>query len=150
MPASSAAKRLKVLFLCTGNSCRSQMAEGWVRALKNDLIEPYSAGIEAHGLNPRAIRVMAEAGVDISGHRSTQVGDVMHIDFDYVVTVCGHAHENCPIFPGKARIVHAGFDDPPTCAQNAASEKEALGHYRRVRDEIREFVEKLPETLAEE
>ena len=87
---------LKVLFLCTGNSCRSQMAEGWARHLKGDQIEAYSAGIEAHGLNPDAVRVMAEAGVDISGQRSKRVGELQGAKFDYVVTVCGHAHENCP------------------------------------------------------
>lgn len=141
---------MKVLFLCTGNSCRSQMAEGWVRALKGDMIETYSAGIEAHGLNPKAVQVMAEAGVDISGHRSKKVQEVMDIDFDYVVTVCGHAHETCPVFPGKAKIVHAGFDDPPALARDAKTEEEALGHYRRVRDEIKAFVEQLPDALTEE
>lgn len=141
---------MKILFLCTGNSCRSQMAEGWVRALKGDMIEAYSAGIEAHGLNPKAVQVMAEAGVDISGHRSKKVQEVMDIDFDYVVTVCGHAHETCPVFPGKAKLVHAGFDDPPALARDAKTEEEALGHYRRVRDEIKAFVEQLPDALTEE
>jgi len=140
-------RKLKVLFLCTGNSCRSQMAEGWTRALKGDAIEAYSAGIETHGLNPNAVRVMAEAGVDISGHRSTLVDDVMGVGFDYVVTVCGHAHETCPMFPGKATVVHVGFDDPPKLAENAASEEEALNHYRRVRDEIKAFVRQLPDAL---
>lgn len=126
------------------------MAEGWVRALKGDMIETYSAGIEAHGLNPKAVQVMAEAGVDISGHRSKKVQEVMDIDFDYVVTVCGHAHETCPVFPGKAKIVHAGFDDPPALARDAKTEEEALGHYRRVRDEIKAFVEQLPDALTEE
>jgi arsenate reductase len=136
-----------VLFLCTGNACRSQMAEGWARSLKRDVIEPWSAGIETHGLNPRAVKVMAEAGVDISGQRSKTVSELSGIEFDYVVTVCGHANENCPRFPGKARIVHAGFDDPPKLAQGATSEEAALGHYRRVRDEIRAFILKLPEAL---
>ena len=145
-----AMQRLKVLFLCTGNSCRSQMAEGWARTLKGDVIEAYSAGIETHGLNPHAVRVMAEAGVDISGHRSTVVGDLMGIGFDYVVTVCGHAHETCPMFPGTAKVIHVGFDDPPQLAENATSEEEALNHYRRVRDEIRAFVESLPEALNKE
>lgn len=142
-------QRLRVLFLCTGNSCRSQMAEGWARALKGDVIEPYSAGIEVHGMNPRAVKVMAEAGVDISGQRSKNVSELAAIEFDYVVTVCGHANENCPRFPGKAKIVHVGFDDPPMLAHGAASEDEALGHYRRVRDEIRAFVQGLPETLGQ-
>ncbi|NSW58112.1 MAG: arsenate reductase ArsC [Armatimonadetes bacterium] len=139
--------QLKVLFLCTGNSCRSQMAEGWARALKGDVIEPYSAGIETHGMNPNAIKVMAEAGVDISGQRSKHVDELDGIEFDYVVTVCDNAHESCPLFPGKTKVVHKGFDDPPRLARDAATEEEALGHYRRVRDEIREFVETLPDAL---
>ncbi len=142
------AHRLKVLFLCTGNSCRSQMAEGWARALKHDVIEAYSAGIEAHGLNPNAVRVMNEAGIDISGQRSKTVDDVDAMDFDYVVTVCGHANETCPTWlKGKTKVVHAGFDDPPWLAANAANTAEAMAHYRRVRDEIRVFVEHLPDVL---
>lgn len=141
-------KKRKVLFLCTGNSCRSQMAEGWARALRGDVIEPYSAGIETHGLNPRAVQVMAEAGVDISGQRCKHVDELAGVEFDYVVTVCDHANETCPIFPGGARRVHAGFDDPPTLARNAASEEEVLSHYRRVRDEIRAFVEGMPDNLV--
>jgi arsenate reductase len=144
---SAPMRKLNVLFLCTGNSCRSQMAEGWTRFLKDDQIEVWSAGIETHGLNPNAVKVMAEAGVDISGHRSKHVREVMHVPFDYVVTVCGHAQENCPVFPGRAQVVHRGFDDPPRLAAIATSEEEALGHYRRVRDEIRAFVETLPESL---
>ncbi|MEN6333078.1 MAG: arsenate reductase ArsC, partial [Phycisphaerales bacterium] len=142
-----AVRKLRVLFLCTGNSCRSQMAEGWARRLKGDLIEPYSAGIETHGLNPNAVKVMAEAGVDISGHRSKHVDEVRDIPFDYVVTVCDDAHESCPLFPGRTRVVHAGFDDPPRLAAQAKNEQEALNHYRRVRDEIRRFVESLPDGL---
>ena len=136
--------KLKVLFLCTGNSCRSQMAEGWCRYLKGDVIEPYSAGIETHGLNPNAVKVMAEAGVDISGHRSKHVDELKDIDFDYVVTVCGHANEHCPMFPGKTKVIHVDIEDPPKLAQQAANEQEALNCYRRVRDEIKSFVEKLP------
>ncbi|NLX27142.1 MAG: arsenate reductase ArsC [Lentisphaerae bacterium] len=144
--------KMKILFLCTGNSCRSQMAEGWARALKGDVIEAFSAGIETHGLNPSAVKVMAEAGVDISGHSSTHVRDLLHIPFDVVVTVCGHASEHCPLFPGKApRIVHAGFDDPPKLARElaatGASEEAQLDCYRRVRDEIKAFVERLPGNL---
>jgi len=140
---------VKVLFLCTGNSCRSQMAEGWARhLLKGGQVEAHSAGIETHGLNPRAVRVMAEAGVDISGHRSKHVDELRDIEFDYVVTVCGHAHESCPVFPGRAKVVHVGFDDPPALAAGAADEEEALAHYRRVRDEIRRFVSKMPGVLA--
>ena len=130
----------KVLFLCTGNSCRSQMAEGWGRQLLGDRIESYSAGIEAHGMNANAIRVMEEAGVDISGQSSKLVSTLADVPFDLVVTVCGHADENCPAFLGKARVVHVGFDDPPKLAKTATTEDEALGHYRRVRDEIRRFV----------
>jgi arsenate reductase len=142
--------KIKILFLCTGNACRSQMAEGWARALKGDAIEPFSAGLEAHGLDPRAVRVMAEAGVDISGQRSKRLadlGDLEGLGLDWVVTVCDNARENCPIFPGKAKVVHVGFDDPPRLAQGAATEEEALGHYRRVRDEIKVFVEALPGQL---
>jgi arsenate reductase len=140
--------KLKVLFLCTGNSCRSQMAEGWARHLKNDVIEPYSAGVDPHGLNPLAVDVMKEAGVDISGHRSKDVSELRFVTFDYVITVCGHAHEACPAFPGpKTRVVHVGFDDPPHLAETAKTRDEALGHYRRVRDEIRDFVQRLPGAL---
>jgi len=142
-------KKLKVLFLCTGNSCRSQMAEGWTRHLKGDVIEAYSAGIETHGLNPQAVQVMAEVGVDISGQRSKHVDEFKGVDFDYVVTVCGHANEHCPMFPGRTRVVHVGFEDPPKLAEQARTPEEALDCYRRVRDEIRAFVEALPEGLTQ-
>ncbi len=142
------APRLKILFLCAGNSCHSQMAEGWARRLKGDVIEPYSAGIETRGLNPRAVEIMAETGADISGHHSRHVDDLAHLDFNYVITVCDHAHESCPLFPGRAKIIHRGFDDPPKLAENATTEEEALAHYRRVRDEIWAFVETLPATLT--
>ena len=142
------AKRSKILFLCTGNSCRSQMAEGWSRALKGDVIEAYSAGIEMHGLNPLAVRVMAEAGVDISGQKSKTVDAVRDVPFDYVVTVCGHAHETCPMWlGGKAKVVHVGFDDPPQLALQVKGQEAQLGCYRRVRDEIRAFVVRLPGAL---
>ncbi len=141
--------KLKVLFLCTGNSCRSQMAEGWAKALKADLIDAYSAGIETHGLNPSALHVMAEAGVDISSHQSKNVSQLAEVPFDYVVTVCSHAHENCPNFPGEAKVVHVGFDDPPKLAQTARNKEEALDCYRRVRDEIRAFVQTLPDSLTD-
>ena len=137
----------KILFLCTGNSCRSQMAEGWARALKSDSIEPYSAGTDPHGMNALAIQVMAEAGVDISSHHSKHVDELKDVPFDYVVTVCDSANEACPTFPGRVKRVHVGFDDPPRLARGARSEEEALGHYRRVRDEIKEFVQSLPEGL---
>jgi arsenate reductase len=142
--------KLRVLFLCTGNSCRSQMAEGWAKKLKGDVIEPYSAGIETHGLNPNAVKVMAEAGVDISSHRSKHLDEVKGVDFDFVVTVCDNAYEHCPIFPAKTRLIHVGFDDPPRLAENAKTEDEALNHYRRIRDEIKDFVETLPESLLKE
>ena len=142
-----AKQKMKILFLCTGNSCRSQMAEGWVRRLKSDSIEPYSAGIETHGLNENAVKVMAEAGVGISRHRSKHVSEFKDVEFDYVITLCDHASQHCPFFPGKAKILHFGFDDPPRLAQNAKTQQEALNCYRRVRDEIRAFVEKLPEVL---
>lgn len=142
-------RKLKILFLCTGNSCRSQMAEGWAKHLKGEVIDAYSAGIETHGLNPNAVRVMAEAGMDISGHRSKHVDEFKDMSFDYVVTVCDSARESCPLFPGKTKVVHIGFDDPPRLAKAAHDEREALGVYRRVRDEIRAFVETLPEALGE-
>ncbi len=139
--------KLKILFLCTGNSCRSQMAEGWARHLKSEIFEPYSAGTEPHGLNPIAVRVMAEAGVDISEHRSKYLRDLNGIEFDYVITVCGDADKNCPVFVGKTKKIHHGFDDPPRLAKEAKSEEEILDIYRRVRDEIREFVKGFPEIL---
>jgi arsenate reductase len=138
---------LKILFLCTGNFCRSQMAEGWARHLKSDCIKPYSAGIETHGMNPQAMKVMAEAGVDISAQRSKLVGEFKDVEFDYVVTVCGHAHEHCPWFPGRAKVIHVGFDDPPRLSAGATTEEERLAVYRRVRDEIRTFVQSLPGSL---
>jgi arsenate reductase len=140
--------RLKVLFLCTGNSCRSQMAEGWASALKRGAIEAYSAGTEPHGMNARAIRAMAEAGVDISGHRSKHVDELAGISFDYVVTVCDHAKETCPVFHGNVKRIHTGFDDPPRLATDARTEEEAMRCYRRVRDEIRTFIERLPAALT--
>jgi len=141
--------KLRILFLCTGNSCRSQMAEGWARALKPDLVEAYSAGIVRHGLNPRAVKAMAEAGVDISGHASKTLDDLPQVEFDWVVTLCGHAAETCPFFPGQARRVHRGFDDPPALAKDAATEEEAMAPYRRVRDEIKAFIEALPGSLED-
>ena len=142
-----AVEKPRVLFLCTGNSCRSQMAEGWAHALKHEALEAYSAGIETHGLNPHAVRVMAEAGVDISRQRSKHLDELEGIPFDYVVTVCGHAHETCPRFPGSATVIHHAFDDPPRLAKDAANEEEALNHYRRVRDEIKAYIETLPRSL---
>lgn len=142
-----AVRMLKVLFLCTGNSCRSQMAEGWARKLKGDVIHPYSAGIRAHGLNRVAVQVMFDAGVDISKHRSKTVDKLGYVEFDYVVTVCDKASETCPVFRGDARVVHKSFDDPPSLAATATGDDEAVGHYTRVRDEIRAFIETFPESL---
>lgn len=139
--------KLKILYLCTGNSCRSQMAEGWTRHLKGDCIEAFSAGIETHGLNPNAVRVMKEAGVDISGQKSQNIREFEGMEFDYVVTVCGHAHETCPFFPAGSKVIHVGFDDPPKLAASCSSEEDALDCYRNVRDEIKAFVLGLPDTL---
>jgi arsenate reductase len=125
------------------------MAEGWARHLKGDVIEAFSAGIETHGLNPYALKVMEEAGVDISGHRSKHVDELKDVEFDYVVTVCDHAHESCPLFPRKTKVVHVGFDDPPRLAREAKTDEEKWDCYRRVRNEIRAFVETLPEALRE-
>ena len=137
----------KILFLCTGNSCRSQMAEGWARRLKGDVIEAYSAGVAPRDLDARAVKAMAEAGVDISAQRAKHVDEFADVEFDYVVTVCGHAHETCPTWLRRSPVIHVGFDDPPKLAKDAESEEEALRHYRRVRDEIRAFVQTLPDSL---
>jgi len=138
----------KILFLCTGNSCRSQMAEGWCRHLVSDRFDCASAGIERHGLNPLAVKVMAEAGVDIASHTSKTTAELGDQEFDFVITVCGHADENCPFFPAKTKVIHHGFDDPPKLAEGAGDEEEALVHYRRVRDEIRDFIQLLPAQLS--
>jgi len=124
------------------------MAEGWARHLKSNSIQAFSAGLEAHGLNPNAVRVMQEVGVDILSQKSQTVEEVETIPFDFVITVCGHADEHCPIFSCSTRVMHFGFEDPPKLAKNAETEAEALTHYRRVRDEIRTFVETLPEALS--
>jgi arsenate reductase len=117
-----------VLFLCTGNACRSQIAEAWARHLKADVLEAYSAGTHPRGLDPLAVKAMAEVGLDISSQPSKALTDVAHIPFDYVITVCSDANDTCPVFPGHARVVHVGFDDPPRLAAHAASEDEALTH----------------------
>lgn len=148
MPA--AAERPKVLFLCTGNSCRSQMAEGWAKALWPDVLDACSAGTAPQGLNRLAVRAMAEAGIDISRNQSRHIDTMRDPPPDVVVTVCDSAHENCPVLPGTTRVIHAGFDDPPRLAARATSDDEALPHYRRVRDEIRIFVETLPNYLQGE
>ncbi|RMD87686.1 MAG: arsenate reductase ArsC [Candidatus Dadabacteria bacterium] len=146
-------QKIKVLFLCTGNSCRSQMAEGWAKALKGGEIDAYSAGIKAHGLNPNAVKVMKEVGIDISSHTSKEVESLKNIKFDAVITLCGNAHETCPVFPGDCKVVHVGFEDPPKMAEQirkrGGSQEEELDCYRKVRDEIKSFVETLPQSLEE-
>jgi arsenate reductase len=139
-----------VLFLCTGNSCRSQMAEGWARHLWADAIDACSAGVAPSRLNPDAVRVMAEVGVDISQQRAKYVEELAGRAIDYVVTVCDHARETCPVFPGRTKVIHRSFDDPPQLAVGAATEEKRLAPYRRVRDEIREFVASLPTVLHAE
>lgn len=143
-------EKIKILFLCTGNSCRSQMAEGWARHLWPGRIEAASAGTRPKGLDPLAVEAMREAGVDISGQASKGVDSLKSRRFDLVVTVCSDADENCPLFPGAPRVIHAGFDDPPRLSKGAGSRDEALSHYRRVRDEIRDFVKNLPDIADEE
>jgi arsenate reductase len=140
----------RILYVCTGNSCRSQMAEAWTNKLKGDLFEAYSAGIEPKPVDPRAVKAMAEAGVDMSAQQAKNIGSLRDIEFDYVVTLCDTARESCPFFPAKTRLVHRGFDDPPTITENTDNEEAAMVQYRRVRDEIRAFVEGLPESLGED
>ncbi len=140
-------RKLKILFLCTGNTCRSQMAEGLTLHLKSDLISPYSAGVDPGEMNLRAVKSMAEIGIDISGGFPKTIESLGNITFNYVITLCDQANESCPLFPGKTKRLHRGFEDPPKLAETAATEEEAMGHYRRVREEIRAFVEKLPDNL---
>jgi arsenate reductase len=141
------AKRLKVLFLCTGNSCRSQMAEGFARHLIGNVVIPFSAGIEAKGIDPYAVQVMKESGIDISNQHSKTVGEFTGVEFDYCISLCSDADENCPVFPAKTKIIHHGFDDPPKLAANAKDEEEKIGHYRRVRDQICEYIKTLPASV---
>lgn len=136
--------KMKILFLCTGNSCRSQIAEGWARHLKGDVIEPYSAGVWPALVNPKTIEVMAEAGVDISSQTSKHVDELQWIDFDYVITLCDNARQQCPVFPRKAKLIHKGFEDPVAVF---GSEEEKLQAYRKTRDDIKEFIQTLPESL---
>ncbi len=125
------------------------MAEGWVRHLKADAIEPYSGGVEVKPVDPCAVKVMADAGVDISGQRSKHVSEMMYIPFDYVITVCSHARETCPFFPGNVKRLHVEFDDPPFLTKDMSEGEEKLAVYRRIRDEIREFVGRMAEDLSE-
>lgn len=137
-------QKKKILVLCTGNSCRSQMAEGWIKALKGDLFEVASAGIETHGLNPNAVKVMAEVGVDISKHSSQNLDDFDLEEFDYILTVCDHAHESCPLVPPGCKVIHRSFEDPPRLAKSCKSENLKLDCYRKVRDEIKKYIQTLP------
>lgn len=137
----------KILFVCTGNSCRSQMAEGWVRYLKKDVLQPVSAGIEKHGLDRLAIKVMDEVGIDISKQTSKLINELEDKDFDYVVTICEDANRNCPVFPGKAKQIYHAFDNPLIIAKTLKSQEEIISLYRRVRDEIKEFVSNMPGNL---
>lgn len=146
-PKQASEQKLKILFLCTGNTCRSQMAEGLTRHLKSDITAPYSAGVDPGEMNPRAVKSMAEIGIDISNAFPKTIESLGDIAFDYVITLCDHANESCPLFPGKTKRLHQGFEDPPRLAENALTEEEAMVHYRKVRDEIRAFVEKLPDVL---
>ena len=142
--------KLKILFVCTGNSCRSQMAEGWARALRGELIEPYSAGTEPYKLDPMAVAAMREVGVDISHYRPKHVNEVAGVGFDYVVTVCDWARRSCPTFPGATKVEHVNFDDPPALVRDAARNlQEAVTIYRRVRDQIRAFIQTLPGALTQ-
>jgi arsenate reductase (thioredoxin) len=140
-------QKKRILFLCTGNSCRSQMAEAWTKRLKGDQFEAYSAGVNPKGVDPRAIKAMAEAGMDISGWKSKDVDSFGNMEFEYVITLCDNAREACPYFPAKTRLIHKGFDDPPRLAESAPDEEAAMAHYRRVRDEIKAFVEAFPSGL---
>ena len=150
MEVTALQSKMNIVFLCTGNSCRSQMAEGWARVLAGDAINPYSAGTNPGRIDLRAIRVMEEVGVDISGQRPKSLSALDGIELDWVITVCDQANETCPVFPGSVKHLHAGFDDPPRLAAHAKTEEEALGNYRRVRDQIRSFIEGLPSKLKSE
>ncbi len=127
----------RILILCSGNSSRSQMAEGYFRRFLKDRAEVYSAGIEVHGVNPFAIRVMGEDGIDISHHTSNDVSEYLNIDFNYIITVCDNARERCPYFPSEAKKFHRNFPDP---VKAVGTEEEILVQFRKVRDMIREYV----------
>lgn len=137
-----------IMFLCTGNSCRSQMAEGFCRKYWGDEFNVYSAGTKKHGMNERAMKVMKEAGVDISAQYSKTVVELPDVKFDYVITVCDAAKETCPYFPG-GKIIHIGFQDPPALTKDMKDEEELLRVYRRVRDEIETSIKQLPKFLGE-
>ena len=126
----------RILVLCTGNSCRSQIAEGYLRHFAKDKAEVYSAGIETHGVNPKAVAIMKEDGVDISHHTSNNVNEYRNIDFDFVITVCDNAKEQCPVFPSTAKKFHHNFPDP---AKATGSEEEIMQQFRNVRNEIKAY-----------
>ncbi len=148
MEQNAWALKPKILFLCTGNSCRSQMAEAWARHFWGDVFDVYSAGVAPNPMDPRTVRVMEETGIPMEGYHPKHVDALKGIRFDYVITVCDHARETCPYFPGAHKILHKGFEDPPILAREARTETEALEHYRRIRDEIKKFVSSLPEFLG--
>jgi len=137
-------EKTKVLFICTGNACRSQIAEGWARHLKSASIEAYSAGVRPIGVSSRAIESMAEAGVDISWHKSQHLSEFADIEFDYVITLCDNAAQSCPVFGGKAKVIHRPFHDPYFAE---GTKEEVMMEFREVREEIRAFVESMPESL---
>ena len=140
------AEMKNILFLCTGNSCRSQMAEGWAKKFHSEKYNIYSAGTKKHGLNPYALKVMAEVDVDLNVHHSKTTEELPDVTMDYIFTVCSDAHENCPFFPG-GKTIHTGFDDPPRLTKEMKDEEEILKVYRRVRDEIKESILKIEEYL---
>lgn len=142
------ADKIKILFLCSGNSCRSQMAEAWTNTLKADEFKAYSAGVEPKRVDPRAVKAMTEMGIDISGQKSKDIDSLGNMEFDYVVTLCDNAKESCPFFPARTRLIHREVDDPPKLAEDADDEEETMTTYRRVRDEIRAFVKKMPGVLG--
>ena len=136
--------KIKILFVCTGNSCRSQIAEGWARHLKGNVIDAYSAGIRPIGVNSRAIKVMAEEGVDISNQKSQSLDEFSEIDFDYVITLCDNAAQRCPTLMNKARVIHKPFEDPYFAT---GSEKDIMETFRKVSNNIRNFIEAMPDNL---
>ncbi len=144
-------RKLKILFVCTGNACRSQLAEGWCRFFWEDRIEAYSAGVSPHGfVDPRIIKVMEEAGVDISAQRSKHLKEYDGVQFDWVITLCSNATKARPAFPEKTKVLHVGFDAPPQLASESKSEEEALVHYRNVRDAIKAFIETFPSLILKD
>ncbi|MFO7727434.1 MAG: arsenate reductase ArsC [Desulfonatronovibrio sp.] len=143
-------QKQNILFLCTGNSCRSQMAEAWTNHLHGDKFQAYSAGVLKTRVDPLAIKAMAEENIDISGHSSKLVEELPEKGFDFVITLCDHALESCPFFPGAAKKIHQGFEDPPLLARESATQEEAMNHYRRIRDEIKKYVSSLPDVIKSE